>query len=200
MNDDLAGQLTSDWLIPDYAQNRLWLDSDSSSARCEGDYGLFELDAPTQVLTLRWNSAEGLPLTQLHWQIDNLQWDGSVRLGGLVESVHLTDIKGVDFPMAIIAFSGQPLRPETQAFATPIQREKPHFTAPDYLEGVDDEFEPMTVPLITFADSPLVAIAQDSLTQHIPLHIYGTLDNSDAGWHEYFALPIVWESVTIFAP
>ena len=200
MNDDLAGQLTSDWLIPEYAQNRLWLDSESGSARCEGAYGLFELDAPAQHLTLRWNSEDGLALTQLNWQIDNLQWDGSVRLGGLVESVHLTEIKDVDFPMAIIAFSGQPLRPETRPYPNATYRDQAQFSPPDYLEGVDDTYEPMTVPLITFADSPLVAIAQDSLTQHVPLHIYGTLDNSDAGWHDYFALPIVWESVTIFAP
>lgn len=200
MNDDLAGQLTSDWRIPDYAQNRLWLDSDSSSAQCEGENGLFELDAPAQVLTLRWNGEDGLPLTQLNWQIDNLQWDGSVRLGGLVEAVHLTELPDVDFPMAIIFFSGQPLRPETSPYSKPMLRGQAQFTAPDYLDGVDDELDPMTVPLITFADSPLVTIAQESLTQHIPLHIYGTLDNSDANWHDYFALPIVWESVTIFAP
>ena len=63
MNDDLAGQLTSDWLIPDYAQKRLWLDSETGSAQCEGENGLFELDAPAQILTLRWNGDEGIPLT-----------------------------------------------------------------------------------------------------------------------------------------
>lgn len=200
MNDDLAGQLCSTWHIPEYAQNRLWLDSETSSARCEGGQGLFELDAPAQILTLRWNNADGLPLTQLIWQIDNLHWDGSVRLGGLVESVHLTELPEVDFPMAVIAFSGQPLRPQTRPYPNISQRQQSQFKSPDYLEGVDDEFEPMTVPLITFADSPLVAIAQDSLTQHVPLHIYGKLDNTDANWQDYFALPIVWESVTIFAP
>ncbi|MGB7340170.1 MAG: hypothetical protein WBC91_14835 [Phototrophicaceae bacterium] len=200
MNDDLAGQLTSDWLIPDYAKGRLWLDSDAGSARCDGMYGLFELQAPTQVVTVRWNSDTGIPLTQLQWQIDNLHWDGSVRLGGLVESVHLTEIKGIDFPMAIVAFSGQPLRPTTSPYADAGERHMASLPVPDYLEGVDDEIEPMIVPLITFADSPLVAIAQDALVQKHPLHIYGTLDNSDSAWHEFFALPIIWESVTVFAP
>lgn len=200
MNDDLAGQLTSDWLIPDYAKGRLWLDSDGGSARCDGMYGLFELDAPTQILTLRWNSDEGLPLTQLRWQIDNLRWDGSVRLGGIVESVHLTQLPEIEFPMAIVMFSAQPLRPEIQAYPNASQRHMTQFTPSDYLDGVDDTMPPMSVPLITFADSPLVSIAQESLTQSNPLHIYGTLDNSESQWHDFFALPIIWESVTVFAP
>lgn len=200
MNDDLAGQLTSDWLIPDYAQNRLWLDSDTGSAQCEGEHGLFELDAPAQILTLRWNGDEGIPLTQLDWKIDNLGWDGSIRVGGLVEAIHLREIKGVDFPMAIVSFSGQPLRPQTKPYLDARQRDLKQIAIPDYLEGVDDDLEPMILPLITFADSPLVAIAQDALVQKHPLHVYGTLDNSEAGWEDYFALPIIWESVTVFAP
>lgn len=200
MNDDLAGQLTGDWIIPEYARNRLWLDTESGPARCEGAQGLFELEAPAQVLTLRWNGDDGLPLRQLNWQIDNLQWDGSVRLGGLVEAIHLTELPGVDFPMAIVFFSGQVLRPGTVPYAGVAMREAKAFAIPDYLEGVDDEHEPMTVPLITFADSPLVGIAQDSLVQKHPLHVYGRLDNSEARWDQFFAVPIVWESVTVFAP
>jgi len=200
MNDDLAGQLTHQWHIPDYAQNRLWLDSDASSAQCAGKHGLFQLQAPAQTLTLRWNSDDGLPLTQLNWQIDNLHWDGSVRLGGLVEAIHLTHLPDIEFPMAIVFFSGQPLRPNTTPYPDAKKRDTSRFAIPDYLEGVDDQQEPMTVPLITFADSPLVAIAQESLTQKNPLHIFATLANNDAHWEDYFALPIVWESVSVFAP
>lgn len=200
MNDDLAGQLTSDWQIPAYAQNRLWLDTETGSAKCEGAHGLFELEAPAQILTLRWNADDGLPLTQLKWQIDNLHWDGSVRLGGLVEAIHLTELTGVDFPLAIVSFSGQALRPSTKPYPDASQRELKQFALPDYLEGVDDDSEPMTVTLITFADSPLAGIAQDSLVQKHPLHVYGTLDNNEAHREDFFALPIVWESVTVFAP
>src|SRR5690606_9432904 len=125
------GQLTSDWQIPQYAQNRLWLDSEASSARCEGANGLFELDAPAQIVTLRWNADDGIPLTQLRWQIDNLHWDGSVRLGGLVEAIHLTELKGVDFPMAIVSFSGQALRPQTRPYADATQRDVKQFPIPD---------------------------------------------------------------------
>lgn len=200
MNDHLAGQLTSDWRIPNYAQNRLWLDSDASSAQCDGTHGLFELDAPAQVVTVRWNGDDGVYLTQLNWQIDTLGWDGSVRLAGLVEAVHLTQLPQVDFPLAIVTISAQPLLPHTKPYPDATQRDLIRFVLPDYLAGVDDTLEPLATPLLTFADSPLVAIAQDALVQKHPLHIYGTLDDSDSHWHDFFALPIIWESVTVFAP
>ena len=73
------------------------------NVKAEGN-GLFELEAPAQILTLRWNSSDGLPLTQLTWQADNLAWDGSIRLGGIVEAIHLTQLPDIDYPLAIIFF------------------------------------------------------------------------------------------------
>lgn len=199
MNDHLSGQLcAATWQIPAYAQGRLWLDSESGSAQCEGERGLFTLDAPAPVLTLRWNSDDGLPLCQIAWQADRLAWEGQVRLGGIVEALHLTELQGVDFPMAIVYLSAQALRPTTQPYPDAHQRDQHAFAMPDYLVGVDDEQAIMTVPLITFADSPLVSIAQESLNQKNPLHVYGHLDASAAAWHDFFALPIVWEAVTVF--
>lgn len=200
MNDDLSGQLTQAWVIPPYAQDQLWVDSESSSAQCAGAHGLFELDAPTAILTVRWGSNDGAALTQLRWRIDNLQWDGSVRLGGMVEAIHLTELPDTDLPMAVIAFSGQPLHPQTRPYYDASQRAITHFDAPDYLSGVDDSHMPRVVTLITLAESPLVSTAQESLMNQVPLHVYGRLADEADGWHRFFALPIVWESVTIFAP
>lgn len=200
MNDDLTGQLTHNWELPTYAQNHLWLDGDASSAKCEGTHGLFELDAPEQILTLRWGSNDGAALTQLKWQIDNLQWDGSVRLGGIVEAVHLTELPDIELPMAVIYFSGQPLYPYTTPYPNAAQRQLTRFEIPNYIDGVDDNIQPTIVTLITMAESPLVAVAENSLLNSVPLHVYGSLAHQDDGWHEFFAMPLVWESVTIFAP
>jgi hypothetical protein len=200
MNDSLSAQLTSDYKIPSYAQNRLWLDTETGSAKCEGETGLFELEAPAQILTLRWNGEDGLPLTQLAWQADNLDWDGSIRLGGIVEAIHLRQLPDIEYPMAIIFFSAQALKPEARPYPDASLRILSRFLDASYIDGVDDEQEPLTVPLITFADSPLVPIAQESLSHHNPLHIFGTLADEKDNWHEHFALPIVWESVTVFAP
>jgi hypothetical protein len=200
MNDSLTAQLTSDYTIPAYAQNRLWLDSETGSAKCEGGKGLFELEAAAPILTLRWNGEHGVPLTQLAWQVDNLGWDGSIRLGGIVEALHLTHLPDIDYPLAIIFFSAQPLKPHIRPFPDASLRNLAHFPDASYIDGVDDSGEAWTVPFITFADSPLVPIAQESLSQHNPLHVFGSLANEEDSWHDYFALPLVWESVTVFAP
>lgn len=200
MNDELTGALCSDYTIPSYAQARLWLDSETGAALCEGESGLFTLPAPAQILTLRWNGAEGMPLTALAWQADNLKWDGSIRLAGIVEAIHLTELPDIEMPMALIYFSAQSLMPEVHAYPDAKQRKLSHIKPPQFLDGINELETPMTVPLITFAESPLVTIAQESLMQKNPLFVFGKLADEEDDWHEYFALPIVWESVTVFAP
>lgn len=200
MNDELTGALCDDYTIPSYAQDRLWLDSEATSARCEGETGLFSLSAPAPLLTLRWNGADGMPLTMLKWQADNLQWDGSIRLAGIVEAIHLTELEDIEMPMALIYFSAQSLVPEIQQYPDASQRKLSRIMPPQFLDGINELETPMIVPLITFAESPLVAIAQESLMQKNPLYVFGKLADEEDDWHEYFALPIVWESVTVFAP
>lgn len=168
MNDSLTAQLTSDYKIPTYAQDRLWLDSESGSAKCEGENGLFQLETPAPILTLRWNGDDGLPFTQFVWQADTLAWDGSIRLGGIVEAVHLTHLPDIEYPLAIVFLSAQALRPDCRPFPDASLRMLSRFPDADYLNGVDDEQDPLTVPLLTFADSPLVPIAQNRFRSIIP--------------------------------
>ena len=200
MNDELAGQLTQDWEIPAYARSLLWLDSEGGSAKCEGSHGIFELDAPTPVLTLRWGSADGAPLKQLKWQPDNLHWDGSVALGGMVEMVHITEIEALNEAVAVVYFSAQPLLPDTRPYPDASQRHLTEIPMPYYVDMVDDTQRPMIVTLLTLADSSLAAHAQESLLQKMPLHVYGRLADEAQGWHRFFAMPILWESVSLFAP
>jgi hypothetical protein len=200
MNDEQAGQLTDDWEIPSYAQTMLWLDSETGTSRCEGAHGLFELDAPASVLTLRWGSHGGAPLTQLKWQPDNLGWDGTIRLGGMVEMLHLTEIETLGLPLAVVHFSAQPLLPETVPYPDASHRKQNLFEVPYYVDGVDDTLRPQIVTLITLSESMLVSHAQDAMLQKMPLHVYGRLAAEAKGWHRFFALPILWEGVSLFAP
>ncbi|MDQ7027986.1 MAG: hypothetical protein Q9P01_21020 [Anaerolineae bacterium] len=201
MNDELAGQLTQDWEIPAYARTRLWLDSETGSSQCEGNHGLFELDAPTTELTLRWGSADGAPLKRLKWQADNLQWDGSVALGGMVEMLHLTELPTLDdLPVSVVHFSAQPLLADARPYPDASQRHLSEFPIPYYVDSVDDTMRPMMVTLLTLSDSPLTSHAQEAMLQKIPMHIYGRLADEAQGWHRFFALPILWESVSLFAP
>lgn len=199
MNDALAGQLTSQWEIPDYAQNHLWLSGTSGSAQCQGKHGLFQLSAPESVLTLRWGHADGATLTQLTWQADTLGWDGSVRLGGMVEALHMTSLPHAGLDLAIVYFSGQPLLPKTRPFPDASQRQVTHFDVPSWYDGIDDEPSPTVVTLLAPEESALVTAAQDAMTGKIPVHIYGQLATEAQGLHNFFALPILWDAVTLFA-
>ena len=199
MNDETTGQLCPpDWPVPLYAREMLWLTTDSDTVPVSGEHGLFDLTYPARELTLRWGET-GPPLTQLRWQPDNLHWRGDVRLAGMVEALHLTELPASEIPMAITYVSAQPLKPATRSYPDAQQRRQP-LTEPDYISGLDDRFDPQTVTLITLEDSPLVSYARDSLLNHVPLHLYGSLPDDDAGWHPFFALPLVRESVTVFVP
>lgn len=199
MNDETTGQLSGTWQIPAYAQPHLWLDTESGAARAEGAQGLFELVAPARVLTIRWGSAEGAPLTQVRWQPDDLDWQGDVRLGGMVEAIHITELENTGATIAVIFFSGQPLLSDATPYPAADSRAQP-ITLPDYISHVDESYRPQTVTLLAGIDSPLLTTAQDALNQNAPLHVYGWLAEQDAHWHEFFALPIIWDAVTVFAP
>lgn len=196
MNDELSGQLTELWNIPTYAQKLIWLDTEAGSAQTEGDKGLFELPAPSVTVTVRWGGDTGAPLTQLRWQPDVLGWDGTVRVGGLVEAIHLTEFAGI--VLGVVYISAQPLYPHTLPYPDAARRQV--ITPPDYLEGVDETESPEVLTVLVSDESPLFQVAQDSLTNSLPLHVYGRLSDEEEGWHTQFALPILWEAVTIFAP
>lgn len=196
MNDELSAQLSDVWDIPAYAQDVLWVDSEAGSAQTEGAKGLFALPAPSAAVTVRWGSDTGAPLTQLRWQADALGWDGGVRVGGLVEALHLLEFAGV--VVGVVYVSAQPLRPQVLPYAAAARRAP--IALPDYGAGVDDREPPQPLTLLVGDESPLLQVAQDSLTQALPLHLYGRLADEAAGWHTQFALPVLWEAVTIFAP
>jgi hypothetical protein len=90
--------------------------------------------------------------------------------------------------------------PDTRPYPGASQRHLPEFPVPYYVDRVDDTTRPMVVTLLTLADSPLAAHAQEAMLQKMPLHIYGHLADEAHGWHRFFALPIIWESVSLFAP
>lgn len=200
MNDETTGQLTSEWIIPEYAQPHLWVDSEASSAPAEGPYGAFALDAPASVVTVRWGANDGTPLTQLRWRPDTLAWDGRVRLAGMVESIHIQQFLGIEEPISVVSISAQALLPHVQAYPDASLREVSRFALPDFHDGIADDDEPLLVPLLVGTESPLERIAHEAMAHNFLLYCFGRLADEDAGWHQLFALPILWEGVTIFVP
>src|SRR5688572_16967450 len=96
MNDTRTGQLTTQWTIPTFARSSLWLETESGCVQAEGPRGLFTLPAPAEQLILRWGGAEGSVLASLRWQTDSLDWNGQVRLGGMVEATHMMSVPNLD--------------------------------------------------------------------------------------------------------
>ena len=200
MNDELNGQLTSGWRIPAYARSLLWLDAESGVVKTEGEYGLFQLRDSAHLLTLRWGGADGPALTQFRWQPDSLNWDGSVRLGGFVDAMHLTEALDLTEALAILYLGGQPLKPSASPYPTYADRRRVPYPIPAFQDDVADQVEETVTTWMALADSPLMALAQDALVSKLRIFCFGRLAEAEAGWHEHFALPLVREALTLFGP
>lgn len=198
MNDQLSGQLTTAWQIPEYARDMLWLETDAGIVRAEGVHGLFTLPAPAEVITVRWGGESGPALAQLRWQVDTLNWDGAVRVGGFVDAMHLTSLPRMPEPIVVLTVGGQPLKPSVTPFPTADQRRSVPYAPPDFFDGVADDIDESITTWATFEGSAPLALAQDALVSKMHVYCFGHL--ADTAWQDYFALPIVLESMTLFAP
>jgi hypothetical protein len=198
MNDGRSGQLTSGWTIPPYARELLALDAGADSVKIEGEKGLFTLDAPADALTVRWGS-DGAGLTQLAWRVDTLEWDGTARIGGMVEAIHITELPGMKFSVGIIQFEGQPVRPGFQPYPAARHRSQVPYASPDFFAGVDEDIDPGVTTWLVADESALMPVMMDALMNKQRLYVYGRLADEKMGWHKHVALPLLLESVTLFA-
>jgi hypothetical protein len=197
MNDETTGQLTSNWQIPPYARQRLWLTTETGSAQTEGAHGLFTLPAPAPLLTLRWGSEDGAALRQVKWQPDTLAWEGDVCLGGYLESLHLTELPGIDDPVMIATVDAQPLKPTLQPYPNASQRPHP-IPRPDFFTGIDAECDLTLTTWLVLAESLYAGSLQDALSNRIRVYLFGRLAEDRSGWQKHLALPILLEAMTMF--
>ncbi len=202
MNDELSGQLAAQgWRIPRYAQNALYLDSDSGAAVVEGASGLFTLSAPSEKLVLRWGHADGPALAALKWAIDSLAWDGTVVLGGYVDAVHLMTVDEDEGEfVAVIHFGGQPLHPHTPLYTPAAQRRTASYARPDFYAWVDDTIVESSTTWLAAEDSPLLTLAQDAMLNKLRVVFIGRLMEDGSDWDKFLALPLKLESIVLVAP
>lgn len=200
MNDELTGQLArTGWQIPEYAWDALWLETDSGVYQAEGHQGLFQLDAPTEWVTVRWGHEAGPALARLRWQADSLGWDGSVRIGGSLDAVHLTALPVTGEAICVLYVVGQPLLPTTSLYALPEARRQSAYDAPDFLEGIADEVSESATTWLAGEESPLMSFAHDALLNGLRLWLSGRLADDESGWDRFFGLPLLVEAITLFA-
>lgn len=213
MNDSLTGQLTGKWSIPPYARDMLWLETMDTIVQTQGEHGTFALPAPAELLTLRWGSdaeqnavttelSGGSALARLRWHADSLDWDGRVRVGGYIDAMHITPIEGLDEDRALVVLTvgGVPLLPNVHPYPDAAARRNVPYPAPGFREGMAEDVSETVTTWLALDDSPILALAQDALVSKLRVYLFGRLADERAGWHKRFALPLLLESMTLFAP
>jgi len=198
MNDELSGQLTSSWHIPSYAQDMLWLVTDDSAVQVEGEHGLFQLEYPAKRLTLHWGAVDGPALKQFNWQADTLDWSGEVRVGGRIDYVHLMQLPGAEFEIAVLPCWGTPLLPDHLPYPDVGQRKKLPYASMEFENGLADNVDEGLTTWLVEAESPLLSMAQDGMTNDNDLYLWGYLANEVNGFHVHFALPLLLTGLTFF--
>lgn len=202
MNDGLTGTLTAGWRIPAYAQGMLWLETPLECVQMDGEHGAFALSHPSEMVTLRWGGAEGSALARLMWRADSLEWDGRVGIGGYVDTLHMTaiDDEEGEIGLVVLTVGGMPLQPGVMPFPDAAQRRGVPYPFPGFRERLCEEIEETITTWIALEDSPALALAQDALVSKLRVYVFGRLADEDSTWDRALALPLMLESMTIFAP
>lgn len=201
MSDKLNGQLTTpDWTIPQYARECLVLVNDSGKQlTLAGQHGKFALNAPSPALTLHWNSGKGPALACLPWNNGKLDWQGAINTGGYVDSIHMTELSDLDLTIAVLFIGGQPLKHDFACYPTAEKRKTDDFGL-EFYAGVAAEVPESVTTWLVDDESSLMNIARDAMISNLRLHLYGHLAEQESGWWQFFALPILLEAATVFAP
>jgi hypothetical protein len=202
MNDGLTGTLTTGWRIPAYARDMLWLETMLECVQTQGEYGAFALSQPSELVTLRWGGAEGSVLARLSWRADSLEWDGRVGVGGYVDTLHMTAIDTDDgeIGLVVLTIGGMPLQPGVMPFPDAGQRRVVPYPFPSFRERLCEDIEETITTWIALEDSPALTLAQDALVSKLRVYVFGQLADDDSTWDRALALPLMLESMTIFAP
>ncbi len=200
MNDQLSAQLTQDWALPAYVQSQLWLDTLTETIQTEGEHGLFKLSTPAQQITLRWSKPNGPALVTLPWQADNLDWNGQVVIGGYVDAIHITEFEEADLVVQIVSLGGQPILGTTKPCPGPRDRTTFAYKRRDFHDGLVAKIAESNSTWLVVHESPLADRVQDAMVNNLRLHLWGQLAAEDSGWDQRFALPILLEAITVFAP
>lgn len=183
----------------------LWLESEDGIVQTEGERGLFTLPSPAEIVTLRWGGAEGAALARLRWRPDSLEWDGGVRLGGYIDLMHietlpLMDDEDEERAVVVLSVGGQPLLPGVEPYPTAAMRRSLPYPFPGFRENLAEEIGETVSTWLALDSSPALVLAQDALVSKLRVFCFGHLAEEVGGWQRRFALPLLLEGMTLFAP
>lgn len=178
--------------LPNYAKDMLWMTSGEDFQAQVPENLQVRLENLTTGLTLRWGTPNGSPLR--HWTTvsKDIVWNGHVRVGGHVECLHVLSFDEADLLIVEIRGSLLPMNnPRLPSLADLKQ-------AP-FERNVFTDFEEGWYAFITETDSPFADFLHHSLVNGQSLDCYGVLADEASGFHQIVGMPMLLESVTLYA-
>jgi hypothetical protein len=202
----ITGHLVAEeapWRIPAYAQDMLWMQQGDHAVRTSGPRGSFSLDVPGEgqdAMFLAWGTADGPPLT-IWYRPDTgapfvVGWQGTVRIGGFVERLHVLETRGLEIVIAEIEAGLLP--PHYRRLPTLVQMQGAPF------RRQDSEDTPVTgesvYTALAMAGSVHAEYLHHAMISEVAVNCFATLGPHEGRWHEIVGLPLLLDSVTLLSP
>lgn len=185
--------------LPHYAQGAIWATTVTEAAPVDGAEGTIALAAPDRHLILRWQAQDGPALVSLVWQGETPAWEGSVRVGGYADAIHLCALPNTGEYVHMLYLGGQPL----QYRPSSLSRAHNHLNllgrSPDFHHRMAlDLSETVTTWLIP-QNSPLAQQITTAMLSNARMHLFGRLAEDNHPYADYFMMPLILEAVTLFS-
>lgn len=178
--------------LPDYAKDMLWITSGGDFQTQVPDNLQIEVDNPIHGLTLRWGTSEGSPMR--HWPTvtKNIVWNGHVRVAGHVECLHLMTFDELE--LLVVELRGSLLPMERPRFPSLEDLKKSPFERDIFIES-----ESAWYSFLLEADNPMTDFVHHALVNGYSMDCYGKLADDASGFHHIIGMPMLLESLTLYA-
>jgi hypothetical protein len=183
----------SDWRIPPYAQDMLWVRGGDRAVKTSGPRGAFALDAEPAALRLAWGTADGPPLCL--WHHSPYVWQGTVGVGGFIERLHAFEAHGLELVVAEIEGGLLPTNYCRLPTCAQMQR-APFRRDPETEQPLPESFIYLFLAL---ADSVQAEYLHHAMVGQLAVDCFATLGPQQGGWHELVGLPLLLDSVSLLA-
>lgn len=190
----------SPWRIPPYAREMVWVRQGDHAAQARGERGAFSVAASDEPLVLVWGAADGSPLAV--WPPPEpgapfvAGWNGTARIGGFVERLHVQETHALDLVIAEI--DGAPLAPDYRRLPTLAEmRAAPFRRLPE-----PDLASTTRYPYFVLApvDSVLAEYLHHAMVSELAVNCFAALGSQEGDWHTLVGMPLLLESLTLLAP
>lgn len=179
--------------VPAYAKNMLWITSGSEFQQRIPETMQATLPAAPDGLTLRWGTATGSPLRYWPETTKNIIWNGHVRVSGHVDCTHLIRVGKMD--MLILEVRGSLLPLNKPRLPSLEDLRKAPYEHDLFLENIEEAWYAFVLEL----DSPFADFTHHALINRQAVDCYGALAEESGGFHRLVGMPLLLESMTLYA-